>query len=417
MFASSFEGADARPLSCEGSGRRVAVKVLQVVSGREVNGALVYCQLLTRRLLEAGHEPILVCRPRSWITRQGLPVRMIESEMRRLPTSDLNEIRALIRSERIDVIHTHMSRAHTFGVLLKWLTGVPVVATAHNRYLQLHWRFNDFVIANSLATERYHRRFNLVPSDQIRTVYCFVDGQRFETTGDRERLQIRRELEYNGNEYLLGVVGEVIPRKGQWYLAQALPELCRRIPELRVLLIGRYHRSERYVRQMRRLQVAAGLFRKVRWLGRRTNVHQYMAALDQLLVTSVEEPFGLVAVEGQLSGTPVIATRTGGLPEIVQDGRNGLLIPARDSEAIIAAVERLYRDRQLGAALVQAGREDARNRFDPLDLTAGVVSIYQEVLQRRKQKLLDPPQVPSPAASHPALPSSPTGVPPRQRVA
>ncbi|MFO0262557.1 MAG: glycosyltransferase, partial [Planctomycetota bacterium] len=81
-----------------------------------MNGALVYCQLLTRRLLEAGHEPILVCRPRSWITRQGLPVRMIESEMRRLPTSDLNEIRALIRSEQIDVVHTHMSRAHTFGV-------------------------------------------------------------------------------------------------------------------------------------------------------------------------------------------------------------------------------------------------------------------------------------------------------------
>lgn len=398
------------------------MKVLQIVSGREVNGALVYCQLLTRRLLEAGHEPILVCRPRSWITRQGLPVRIVESEMRRIPTADLSEVGSLIRSERIDIIHSHMSRAHTFGVLLKWLAGVPVVATAHNRYMQLHWRFNDFVIANSQATERYHRRFNLVPANCIRTVYCFVDGKRFEATGERDRQQIRRELEYKGNEYLLGVVGEVIPRKGQRYLAQALPELSRRIPELRVLLIGRYHRSERYVQQMRRLQVAAGLFRKVRWLGRRTNVHQYMAALDQLLVTSVEEPFGLVAVEGQLSGTPVIATRTGGLPEIVQDGRNGLLIPPRNPQAIVAAVERLYHDRQLAESLVQVGREDARQRFDPLDLTSGVVGVYQEVLQRRSQSAPKSRgaahELPCPAPSvRPDRESWPAGKAPGQRAA
>lgn len=397
------------------------MKVLQIVSGREVNGALVYCQLLTRRLLEAGHEPILVCRPRSWMTRQGLPVRIIESEMRRFPTSDLREIQALVQSERIDVVHTHMSRAHTFGVLLKWLTGVPVVATAHNRYLQLHWRFNDFVIANSQATERYHRRFNLVPAQRIRTVYCFVDGQRFEATGERDRLQIRRELEYKGNEYLLGVVGEVIPRKGQWYLAQALPELTRRIPELRVLLVGRYHRSERYVQQMRRLQVGSGLYRKVRWLGRRTNVHQYMAAFDQLLVTSIEEPFGLVAVEGQLSGTPVIATRTGGLPEIVQDGRNGLLIPPRSPEAIVAAVERLYQDRQLAAALVQAGREDAQRRFDPRDLTTGVIDVYQEVLQRKADRLGLRLGLPATDAalelSPPTLTGSLSSEPNRQRAA
>ncbi len=317
------------------------------------------------------------------MTRQGLPVRIIESEMRRLPTGDLREVQELIRSERIDVIHTHMSRAHTFGVLLKWLTGTPVVATAHNRYMQLHWRFNDFVIANSQATERYHRRFNLVPASRIRTVYCFVDGRRFEAVGERERTRIRRELAYFDNEYLLGVVGEVIPRKGQWYLARALPELMRRIPELRVLLIGRYHRSERYVQQMRRLQFQSGLYRRVRWLGRRPNVHQYMAALDQLLVPSVEEPFGLVAVEGQLTGTPVIATTAGGLPEIVQHEQNGLLIRPRDSVAIIEAVERLYHERELAAQLARQGLEDSRQRFDPVDLTNGVLACYQEAIRLR----------------------------------
>jgi len=359
------------------------VKVLQVVSGREINGALVYCQLLTRRLLEAGHEPILVCRPRSWVTRQGLPVRIIESDLRRFPFGDLKEIQTLVKQEQVDVIHTHMSRAHTFGILLRWLTNVPVIATAHNRYIQLHWRFNDFVIANSQATERYHQRYNLVPANRTRTVYCFVDERRFSQVAERERQKIRRELRYNGNEYLLGVVGEVIPRKGQLYLAQALPELIRRIPELRVLLVGRYHRSERYVQKMRRMQATAGLHRKMRWLGRRSNVHEYMAAMDQVLVTSTEEPFGLVALEAQLSGKPVIATNVGGLPEIVQHEQSGLLIPARSSAGIIESVERLYQDRELAARLAATGREQASQRFTSERLTEEVVAVYREVLRRR----------------------------------
>lgn len=359
------------------------MRVLQVVSGREINGALVYCQLLTRRLLEAGHEPILVCRPRSWITRQGLPVRIIESDLRRFPFDDLKEIQALIKQEQVDVIHTHMSRAHTFGILLKWLTNVPVIATAHNRYIQLHWRFNDFVIANSQATERYHQRYNLVPANRTRTVYCFVDERRFAQVAERERQKIRRELRYEGNEYLLGIVGEVIPRKGQWYLAQALPELIRRIPELRVLLVGRYHRSERYVQKMRRLQAAAGLHRKMRWLGRRSNVHEYMAAMDQVLVTSTEEPFGLVALEAQLAGKPLIATNVGGLPEIVQHEQSGLLIPARSSTGIIESVERLYQDRELAGRLAATGRDRASQRFTSERLTEEVVAVYREVLRRR----------------------------------
>lgn len=368
---------------CWKSWRLITVKILQVVSGREINGALVYCQLLTRRLLEAGHEPIVVCRPGSWLTRQGLPVPIIESELERYPFDDLKEISALIKREKIDVIHTHMSRAHTFGILLKGLTGVPVVATAHNRYVQLHWRFNDFVIANSLATERYHRRWNLVRPDRARTIHCFVDSQRFTGVGEPERRKIRRELRYNGNEFVVGVVGEVIPRKGQTYLAQALPELMRRIPDLRVLLVGRYHRSERYVQKMRQLQARAGLHKMLRWLGRRSNVQEYMAAMDLVLVTSTEEPFGLVAVESQLAGKPTIATNVGGLPEIVQHQRNGLLIPSRNSRAIIEAVERLYQDRELARQLADTGRMDAADRFDPQRLTGEVIEVYREVLRRR----------------------------------
>jgi glycosyltransferase involved in cell wall biosynthesis len=148
-------------------------------------------------------------------------------------------------------------------------------------------------------------------------------------------------------------------------------------------LVGRYHRSERYVQKMRRLQAAAGLHRKMRWLGRRNNVHEYMAAMDQVLVTSTEEPFGLVALEAQLAGKPLIATNVGGLPEIVQHEQSGLLIPARSSTGIIESVERLYQDRELAGRLAATGRDRASQRFTSERLTEEVVAVYREVLRRR----------------------------------
>jgi hypothetical protein len=121
----------------------------------------------------------------------------------------------------------------------------------------------------------------------------------------------------------------------------------------------------------------------MRWLGRRSNVHEYMAAMDQVLVTSTEEPFGLVALEAQLAGKPVIATNVGGLPEIVQHEQSGLLIPARSSTGIVESVERLYQDRELAARLAATGREQASQRFTSERLTEEVVAVYREVLRRR----------------------------------
>ncbi len=361
------------------------MKVLQIISGREINGALVYCRLLTQQLVEAGHEVTIVCRRDSWILSQGLPVEIIESDMRRFPTTDLKQIRALTSKSGFDVIHTHMSRAHSFGVLLRWLTGVPVVATAHNRYMQLHWKFNDFVIANSDSTREYHRKYNLVSQDRIQTVHCFIDLQRFLAVGRRERNYIRTELHMNDGQFLIGVVGEIIPRKGQWYLFEGLAELTRRIPGLHLVLLGRFHRDEPYTRKLRQIQIRNGLYRRVRWLGRRDNIHEQMAAMDVVVVPSIEEPFGLVAVEAQAAGTPVIASATGGLPEIVQHERNGLLVPPANTRALVDSICRLAEDKALAERLIQNSRRDAAQSYSPAKLTADVIAVYEKLISIRQK--------------------------------
>ena len=220
------------------------LKILQLVSGTDVNGALVHCRLLCRQLALRGHEVTVACRDRSWLWSQmdDSQVRMVTCEMNRRPFDDVRRFADWVRREEFDVMHTHMSSAHMFGIILKQLTGIPVVATAHSRHIQPHWHLNDHVIANSEATRRYHRRFNWLNPRRIETVHCFVDTRKFREPEPIIKRAIRRQWRFAPETRVLVVAGDVVPHKGHWYLFQALPELLDRFDDLRVVVVGRFGR-------------------------------------------------------------------------------------------------------------------------------------------------------------------------------
>lgn len=357
------------------------MNILQIISGRDVNGALVYCKLLSEELVRAGHRVSILCRTGSWIASRPIEgVEVMESDLDRFPPGELRRIAAWIGENQVDIVHTHMSRAHNFGVLLKSFCRIPVVATAHAQYIQLHWRFNDLVLANSSATARFHRRYNLVPASKIRTVFCFADLDRFLKTGTRLIPYVRGELHARDGRFLIGVVGEVIARKGHRYLFEAMPAILEKIPDARLVVIGRFHRQEKCTRALRLIQKKLKLHRRIHWLGRRDNVNAYLSTMNVVVVPSIVEPLGLVAVEAQAVGVPVVASNVGGLPEIVRHGESGLLVPARDPAAIASAVVRLHEDESLRLKIVANGKAEAAQLFDPARLTAQVVEAYQELM-------------------------------------
>lgn len=360
------------------------MRILQLNSGREVNGALVHTYLLVRALAEMGHEVSVLCRPGFWLWDRldGLPVERIGSIMHRR-WSELRRVAQIVRDRRIDVLHTHMSRAHMFGILLRMMTGVPCVATAHHRHFQLHWRWNDFVIANSDATRRYQVLINRVPTRRIRTVYCSSDLSRFANVAPSVRETMRRELGVSPGQPLLGVIGEVVPRKGHIYLFRALPRIFEMFPNARLAVLGRYSRDEPTTRALRRFLYQHDYFRRVIWIGRRNNVPDFMAAMDVCIVPSIEEPLGLVAIEAQAAGIPVVVTDTGGLVEIVHDQVNGLIVPRKNSDALAEAVTRVLCDGQLAARLAASGRHNVAERFSPQTLTSQVVDVLHQVASRR----------------------------------
>ena len=339
------------------------MRVMQIVSGTEVNGAVAHCLLLSRALAARGHAVTVVCRPGAWIASQlgDETVDVITSELSRLPPVELRRIAGEVRARGIDVVHTHMSRAHFFGILLRAWCGVPCVATAHSTTFQLHWMFNDAVIAVSEATRRYQQQRNLVRAGRIETIHTFVDTAPIAAAAPAARAAVRAELGIAAAVLVVGTVGAVIPRKGIADLVRAWRRVLDVHADARLLVVG--DEPQGHADALRALADRLGLGGTIVWAGRRADVPAILAALDVFVLASHQEPFGLAAAEAMAAGLPVVATAVGGLPECIADGETGLLVPPADERALAAALLALLGDAPRRQGLGAAGRSRVAARF------------------------------------------------------
>jgi len=339
------------------------MNIMELVSGAGVDGAVMHCLLLTRALARRGHRLTLVCRPRAWIGQQvsGEPVSVVESDLSRWPPRELRRLAAVARERRIDVLHTHMSRAHFFGVLLRRWSGVPCVATAHSQHLQLHWRFNDRVIAVSQATGGYHRRRNLVRRQRLEVIHNFIDAERFAAAGAGVRTAVLGSLGIEPTALVVGAVGATIPEKGLAHLIEAWPRVRAAVPHARLLIVGAG--PDGHAAELRAAAQRLGLNGSVLQTGHRDDVPQLLAALDGFVSASLAENLPLSILEAMAAGVPVVATAVGGVPECVRDGETGVLVAPGDSAALAAALTALLCDADLRLRLGAAGRRWVREHF------------------------------------------------------
>jgi glycosyltransferase involved in cell wall biosynthesis len=361
------------------------MNILEICSGTYVNGAIVHCLLLSRELARRGHRVTVVCRGESWLARQ-LAADVVEpvwSSLRRWPSDELRRIADVARTRQIEVIHTHLSSGHYFGILLHFLTGIPCVATAQSRHFQLHWMFNDYVVAVSEATRRYQHWCNFVSPVRLETIHNFIDLRGAAAVPADARSRLRASLAVDDSSELIGAVGDVVRRKGLIYLVGALPQILRAVPDAWLVVVGP-QKPGGYADQVKMEADRLGVASRILWTGRRDNVYEILAALDLTVLASLEESLPLAVLEAMAAGLPVVATRVGGIPECVKDGETGILVPPANSQALAAAITRLLQDpaqrRQFGAA----GRRYVHEHFSPESQIVRIEEVFARVIRQRK---------------------------------
>jgi glycosyltransferase involved in cell wall biosynthesis len=211
------------------------------------------------------------------------------------------------------------------------------------------------------------------PSRKIAVVPNAIDLARF--AGERD-LDLYRSLSSDGAAVVL-TVARLEEQKGLEYLLEA----ASRLPEVRFAIAG--EGSARVALQQR--AAALGVDGRVVFLGRRTDVPRLLAACDLFVLPSLWEGLPISVLEAMAAGKPVVATAIGGTAEAVIHGQTGMLVPARDGPALADAIATLLGDRALAGRLAMAALERVRSRFSSEAMVAAVVSVYEELLGRRRE--------------------------------
>ena len=362
------------------------MNILEIVSGAEVNGAVVHCVLLSKELAKRGHQVTLLCRHNSKLIQllEGSNVEIIESDMHRLPMDELRRVTALARERKVDLIHTHMTRAHNFGVFLRRCSGIPCVATAHSHIVQFHWMFADYVISVSNATQRFQQRRNFVKANRIETVYGFMDYDRVSNVPRSARQEVRNSLQIGEDTPLFGIIGDIIPRKGHLHLIRALPSIFERRPEARLVVVGSPKRKigEEYFQKVQAEALKLGVQDKIIWAGYRNDIPQVLSALDIYVLASLDEMFPVAVLEAMAAKLPIVATEVGGVPECLKNCETALLTPSADPEKLSLSILRLLDDKALATRLSTNAQQVAHDNFSLESQAPRVEAVFQKVLGR-----------------------------------
>ncbi len=356
------------------------MKILIIASGGQIsNGALLSAVHNAHGFVDRGDCVSMLVPQDSFVDRNidRTRVNVLNSPLDRWPLTELSRIRRWIEDHEIDIVHTHCSRASAFGVLLRRLYGIPVVATAHANKLQLHWCFNDHVVAVSDATRRFHISHNLVVPWKISTILNPIDTDRFKPVSDEKRLALRSAINVPTDSLLLGIVGNVIPRKGHIDAVRAIAKIVDLVPSVRLVIVGRG--SDQDTKVVKQVSNQLDVSDKLCWLGYRDDADSLIAAMDMVLCPSLDEPFGLVAPESLACEVPVIASAVGGFQTTIQDGKTGYLVKPRCPDELAAATLQLIRNPSLRRNFGLQGRKWVMENLSPDAHFSQLRSVLQRV--------------------------------------
>jgi glycosyltransferase involved in cell wall biosynthesis len=287
---------------------------------------------------------------------------------------------------RPDVVHNHMYRAELVGTRAAIALGEVghrrpyIVSTVHSsrvrseedrEMLRVLTPRMDQLIAVSTAIEA-----KLVTEGRtgapIRRIYNGVDLSRYEN--QEPCCTLPEEYGMEPGSQIVGVVARLEPEKGHPTLLEAWPAVLRSVPDAYLLIVGEGSRRDALEALARDLRIA----HRVVFTGRRDDVPAVTAALDVAVLPSYREAQGLSILEALALSRPVVASNVGGIPEMITDGENGLLVPPHDADALAASIVRLLRDHPFADTLGRAGHDMVHDRFDIAVMVSLVQQIYED---------------------------------------
>lgn len=366
------------------------LRVLQIDTMKGWRGGERQAYYLAKYLCERGCEVGFACQPGGELEK-----RLRGSGTRIHPTlfrfeADFTaawRIAGLIRRHNYRVVHMHDSHAHLLGGCAAVLAGKPVRVVSRRVDFSIHRHgfglsiikyryFSDAYIAVSNAVRKALIRDG-VPSEMIHVIYSGIE---MPPGGRPDRDVLNELLGTNGTCKIIGSVGSLVGHKGQRYLIEAAADIVRDRPDVKFVILG----EGKLRAELESLIKAKGLAGRFFLPGFVPSAARLLRAFDVFVMPSVMEGLGTSLLDAMAAGVPVVGTRAGGIPEVVEDSRTGLLAQPGDPRSLALALERMLDDAALARRLAERARERAAAEFTVKRMVERTERLYRKLLSERQ---------------------------------
>jgi len=370
--------------------------IIWMIDGLGPGGAEQLMPAILNRLTEAGFN-IRVCalqvRKGNPIAEElkslGLPVDLVLLPNLRHPLN-LFRILRYLRVHRPQILHTQLEFSDILGTIAAKLLGIPTVSTLHTLdifegkktatwRLKLRWfvlrNFCDKIIAVSEKTRTHHLQAGRLGERKVITIYNGIDISRFKNIDESIKHQLRQSLKLPANSQIIITIAVLREPKGIQYMLKALSYILDKKPNTHYLIVG----DGVYADPLREQVVDLNIQEHVTFAGHRTEIPALLSISDIFVLPTLRDALPTVLIEALAAEIPIVSSNVGGVPEIVENKVNGLLVPPRDPNELASACLQLLQNKELTSQIVQTGNTVVQQRFNINNQIEHLSHLYEEV--------------------------------------
>ncbi len=372
--------------------RDVLLKILHIIDSGGLYGAEVMLLTLAREQRKIGLFPVIASlgekrtaeKPLEIAAREaGIPVKIFRMPPG-LSIRGIRDILAYREAEDFDLIHSHGYKGNIlFGFLPARLRKVPIAATLHGwtssssvskmrLYEWLDAKSLSFLDAVAVVNKNMlnHPRFPTITPKKLFTIDNGIPKEKVEDiTLDQDIIKFCQ------NDFVIGTIGRYSPEKGFDVLLQALHFLHKRLGEVKLIVIGDGPCRRALIEQAKLLGISSHVF----FTGYRKNADAYMQLMDVYVISSFTEGLPITLLEAMREKVPVIATRVGGIPDVLTHGKEAFLVPPKNAYLLAQSIEKIFEDPKRTSERAENAYEKFVQNYSRRKMTMSYLKLYEQI--------------------------------------